>query len=431
LCIYLFVLDKTTTYVQYNGVAEQDLVSVIGAQRERFNAPLPVGMIERDGLTEARARLREPLVKVIIGPRRAGKSTFARQLVHGMNAAILNFDDDNLIRFFRRSGTAALIPSIELVHGAFDVLVLDEIQNVPDWELLINRLHGERFNLIVTGSNANLLSSELSSHLTGRFVEIEILPFSWTEARRARPDLSLDDFLLRGGFPEVVLGQVEPTSYLTALSRAVLLTDIASRYSIRQPVRLTSLWTLLSAQFGGRITVSKLQRVLEFQSKTTLQNYLRYLSDAYLHIELIRYSAKVKEQLKAPRKSYLYDLGFASAHTAFDASARRLENAVFIQLLRRIRATDEVVYYYQTARGGEVDFVLRRGSQTTELLQCCYTLNSADTREREFRALTDAARELDCQRLRVVTFAERGVERVNGRSIEMLPAARFLAEGGN
>ena len=335
---------------------QNKLIELLEIQLANFKRLVALPKTERELLAHARTLLNEPLIKVIIGPRRAGKSTFALQLSENTPSAYLNFDDDNLIRYLEKKGTQELLPNLKKVFGKFKILILDEIQNLDRWELFVSRLHREGLNLLITGSNAHLLSQELSTHLTGRFVEMEILPFSWREFKRAKPNASVDDYINLGGFPEVVLGAVSANNYLQTLTDSIILKDIVGRYGVRQPVRLKELWSAISAQFAQKYTISKLAATLDFQSKTTLQNYIQYLSAVFLHIELQRYSSKMKEQLKAPRKSYLIDLGFAAAIPAnFDTSARKLENLVLLAVRRECYGTNKSIFYYNTKNGREID----------------------------------------------------------------------------
>ena len=412
------------------------LISLVEAQKGELEKLKTQPLIVRDAIQAGKALLAQPLIKVVLGPRRSGKSTFARQILDSHSYAYLNFDDENLLKLLRQQGTQNLERALREVYGEFQFLLFDEVQNLEGWQILSNRLQRRGLNMVLTGSNANLLSHELATHLTGRHAAIEILPFSFAEFRRACPRATLDHYLAMGGYPEVVLALKNPQPYLQTLANATILKDIVARFHARQPTQILSLYGLLNAQFGQQYTISKLARTLQFSSKTTLEKYLGYLKSAYLVLELQRYSHKFKEQLKAPRKSYVIDLGFVNpVNSAFDDSARRFENLVFLGMMRKISAEDQRLYYYRTDKGLEVDFVMKAGHQVKALVQAAYVLERSDTFERETAALAAAGAELDCKELLIVTrYPVEDVSRrklmVQGRTIKVVGAEEFLDQGG-
>lgn len=392
------------------GQAPRTLSQLIEDQRLEFERLKQVQMISREILQPSTKVLASPLIKVIIGPRRAGKSTFALQLIDSRSASYVNFDDDNLIRYVNQHGTRELIQTIDSVYGKTDFLLFDELQNLPEWELLVNKLHRQRRNLIVTGSNAKLLSRELATHLTGRYVEIELLPFSWTEYKVAKgTKANISEYVSSGGFPEIVISGVPSTGYLEALAQGIILKDIVRRHRVRQPEKILELFEVLRTEFALPHTISKLAPLLNFTSKTTLQNYLSYLYEAYLIEELPRYSLKFREQLKAPRKHYVIDLGFArDHHLHFESLSRRLENTVYLHLRRQYRPPFSISSYH-TSHHHEVDFAVRRGREIVRLIQVCYSLQNHSTFEREVRSLREGQEETRCQRIEIVTWDEKQI----------------------
>ena len=156
---------------------------VILGHKEERDELLRTKYIKRNGLDNARQSINNNLIKVIIGPRRAGKSVFGIQMLEGLDFAYLNFDDERLVDI---SDYDDLIKAIRQVYGETKIILFDEIQNLPKWELFLNRLHRKGYNLVITGSNSRLLSRELSTHLTGRFIQFQILTFSFAEFLNAR-----------------------------------------------------------------------------------------------------------------------------------------------------------------------------------------------------------------------------------------------------
>lgn len=379
------------------------------------------------GLSEA---LRSSLVKVIIGPRRAGKSTLAFQALAGRKFAYLNFEDDSLRGV---PSSDELVEALARVYGKTDFLFFDEIQNFPSWESFVNKLHRRGHNLILTGSNSRLLSRELASALTGRHLAFELLPFSFREfmvATGAQGDEGFRDYLVWGGFPEVVLARAERSSYLRNLFDSVVLRDIVTRHRVRRATAIHDLLTLLLNSAASRFSAHSLARSLGTLSIATIQRFISHACEAYLIQDLQPYFFKPRQRIKADRKVYAFDNGFVSAKSqpATSNTARLLENLVFVELVRRGSSPNLSLYYYQTRSGYEVDFLVREGAVNRELVQVTQSLASLKTREREIRALFQAADELGVKRLTVVTLDDEDTIRAEGREIRVLPCAKWLLE---
>lgn len=393
--------------------------------------------VPREGLYAARQSIENDLIKVILGPRRAGKSVFSVQLLQGVDFAYLNFDDERLLKV---SDYDDFIKTIRQVYGETRYLLFDEIQNLKDWELFINRLQRRGFFIVITGSNAHLLSRELSTHLTGRFIQFQILPFSFKEFLQARSfqvdgmlELKerqglllgyLDEYISKGGFPEIVVKHVEPKSYLTTLFESILFKDITKRYNVRYSKKLYDLGYYLITNHSSEFTHTRLKKILDFRSVHTVENYVKYLSEAFLVFVVDRFSFKLKEQLKSPKKIYSYDTGMAkSVKFAVTLDAGKfMENIVAIELLRR----GIEPYTYRTANNKEVDFIVKKGSDIVELLQVCYDISDYTTKKRELSAIARAGQELKCDKLTVITWDHGGEELLNDQKVTFLPLWRWL-----
>jgi len=232
----------------------EQMKEIVLSQKVERDELLGGRYVPREGLKNARENLQNNLIKVIIGPRRAGKSVFSIQMLEGVNFAYLNFDDERLIS---SSDYDEILKAIRQVYGESKIILFDEIQNLPNWELFVNRLHRRGFNIIITGSNAYLLSRELSTHLTGRYVQFRIFPFSFSEFLRAKEFVMdeslelkerqglllghLDHYLEKGGYPEIVVKGVDTKNYLTTLFESILFKDIVKRYGVRYPKMLSDL----------------------------------------------------------------------------------------------------------------------------------------------------------------------------------------------
>lgn len=390
------------------------LLQLLKAQKEESEILLSLQMVAREGIGQHLKTLDSKLIKVIVGPRRAGKSTAALQLLRGRKFAYLNFDDESLLKLLISEGTHTLIESLEQIYGKFDFLLIDEVQNLDGWELLVNRLQRNQINLVITGSNSKLLSNELASHLTGRYIEICILPFSWNEYKLAKPNLGIVEYMRTGGFPEVVMTGIDYHDYLDTLAQSILFKDIVRRYSIRFPSKLYDLFTCIQSNVTKEYSLGKLKKLLGFASKTTLQNYLVYLENTFLFVGLRRFSFKNKEVVQANPKAYLVDNGIINEELhSFDPTSKYLENMVLVDLIRRGYSPERQIFYYRTKNGREIDFVLKKGIKIEALIQVAYVLSDPDTLKREQQALIEAQQELNCENLIVISFG-------GGESLEML-----------
>lgn len=393
--------------------------------------------VPREGAAEARAAMAGGLIKVITGPRRAGKSVFAFQMLAGTDFAYVNFDDE---RLYGLTDFDELIKAAVQVYGETKTFLFDEIQNIERWELFVSRLHRQGYNILLTGSNAHLLGRELATHLTGRYREFRILPFSFGEflsartfsmddvpGRKERQGLllaHLNDYMSQGGFPEVVVKGADAHSYLATLFESVLFKDIVRRYGIRQTQRLHDLGTWLVSNTAREYTLTSLKNSLAFGSVHTVESYLGYMAETFLLFSLSRFSWKAKERTKAPRKVYCYDTGMVKA-VRFRSGAdtgRLLENVVAVELARR----GEVFHCWKEAAGKEVDFVVRREAGTAELIQVCYDLSEQKTRKREIQALIAAAGSLQGGSLTVLTWDEEGEESSDAGPVRLIPTWKWL-----
>lgn len=361
--------------------------------------------------------LQNPLIKLITGPRRVGKSVFALLMLQGKNFAYLNFDDNQLLEKWDED---LAMSALDDVYPDYDFMLLDEIQNLPDWYLWVSKLYRRGKNLIITGSNANMLSSEMATVLTGRYLQIEMLPFSLDETMRWKnisPDreeqaaqaiVLADDYMRNGGYPETIPARGITKNYLSTLFDSILLKDVAQRHNVRNTTDLYNLATYLLSNFCNPISANELAGELGLSSVATTKKFCDYLNEPYLFFYLPRFNNKLKLMNKAPKKVYIVDNGFVQS-TAFNLSenlGRLLENQVFVELLRRGYIPGQTLFYYRTRNDKEIDFVTRKGTKVEQLIQVCYDMTSEKTRKRELDALVEAAEELHCDNLHVITNSQ-------------------------
>ena len=372
------------------------------------------------------------VIKLITGPRRAGKSVYALQILSGKNYAYLNFDDSQLLNAFNED---AVMQALAEVYHGYEYLLLDEVQNLDSWDAWVSKLSRRGVNLVITGSNANLLSSEMSTLLTGRYVEIRILPFSMEETlrykecpinvelpeKKAKLLLEMDDYLKKGGYPEIVKNRKIEQAYLGTLFDSIVLKDVARRHNVRKTTELYDLADYLISNYSNPLSFNEIAEELSLGSVTTVKKFCGYLAEPYLFFYLPRYNNKLKEMKKAPRKVYVVDNGFIYTRS-FELSSnngRQLENMVFIELLRRGYDPEKSIFYYRTSNDKEVDFVTRDGRKVTSLIQVSYDISKAKTRKRELEALVKASDELRCDDLTLITWDLDDSVEYNGKRIRI------------
>lgn len=377
-------------------------------------------------------------IKLITGPRRSGKSTQALLMLRGKNFAYLNFDDNALLSRWNEEVVMAMLDD---VYPAYDYLLLDEVQNLDNWDLWVSKLYRNGVNMVITGSNAKLLSSEMATVLTGRYIQVEMLPFSLAEVfdwngmnlgavsdeDAVRALRMMDDYLRNGGYPETVEARSITQGYLSTLFDSIVWKDVAKRHRVRNVNDLNNLAMYLVSNFCNPLSYNSVAMDLGFASVATTKKFMGYLNEPYLFFYLSRYNNKLKLMKNAPQKVYLVDNGFVSAK-AFSLSdnlGRLLENQVFVELLRRGYNTERSLFYYRSRNDKEVDFVTRDGNRIESLIQVCYDLSSPKTEKREVDSLIECAGELRCDRLVIVTWGEERVIEKNGYRIEVMPVRKW------
>lgn len=382
--------------------------------------------------------LASPLIKLITGPRRVGKSVFALLMLQGKNFAYLNFDDAQLLDNWDED---LVMSALENTYPGYEYLLLDEVQNLPNWDMWVVKLYRRGKNLVITGSNAKLLSSEMATALTGRYLKIDILPFSLGEAmawndidiqapkeeQATRANILTDDYMRNGGYPETIKARNITKNYLSTLFDSILLKDIAKRHNVRNTTDLYNLATYLLSNFCNPISSNDLATELGLSSVATTKKFCDYLAEPYLFFFLPRFNNKLKLMKKAPRKVYVVDNGFVQS-TAFNLSenlGRLLENQVFVELMRRGYEPGNTLFYYRTRNDKEIDFVLRRGPKVETLIQVCYDMTSEKTRKRELDALVETSGELNGDNLIVVTNNQVETIEWKGKTINLISVNKF------
>ena len=412
--------------------------TIILNQRKERDELLSRPYLTRRNSHDSDLLLSSHLIKLITGPRRVGKSTQALQMLRNKNFAYLNFDSQPLLDNWDAN---LVMRMLDVVYPGYEYILLDEVQNLDGWDLWVSELYRLGKNLVVTGSNAKMLSSEMATVLTGKYLQVEMLPFSLEEffdwnnivLKALKPEqqtdalMLTDDYIRYGGYPEVVASRQLTRSYLDTLFDSIVWKDVAKRHNVRNITDLNNLAMFLVSNSCNPVTANDLTEELGFSSVNTTKKFMDYLHEPYLFYYLPRYNNKIKLMKKAPRKVYVVDNGFVAAK-AFSLSenmGRLLENQVFIELVRRGYDTDKTIFYYRSRNDKEVDFVLRKGPHIERLVQVCYDMSSPKTERREVDSLIECAGELKCDNLVIVTNNDEHTIEKDGIKIDVIPISKF------
>ncbi len=420
-------------------MSKEELLQVLADQQEEFLSEKFDSTIVR--AEEKSVNLESSLAQVVIGVRRSGKSTLCRKVLREANvkAAYVNFDDERLAEM-ERTDLNTMLSALYVLYGEFEYLLLDEIQNVEGWPLFVNRLLRQGMHLLVTGSNAKLLSNELTTHLTGRHHKIEIYPFSFSEYAKAKNlDLSalttkgqalaqkgLNEYLMQGGFPEV-LKERDAQDYINGLLDAIIRRDITQRFGVRYPEVLQRLATYLMDNFAQEYNAKSIAQNFDV-SDHTIDTYCHYLQEAFLLFSVHKFSYKSSERIKG-EKMYVVDNAFISNRPntfSMQNLGWRLENAVLVELLHREGKRYADVFYYRD-RTFEIDFLVAKGGVVDALYQVCYEMGSEKTRKREVNGLLLGAKKFQCDNLTIITFSQDEMIEEDGKTIKVISAVRWLS----
>lgn len=377
--------------------------------------------------------LKSKQISVISGVRRSGKSTLLMQLTDMYkDFHFITFDDERLADFGVSDFNSLMIALENTYHSK--TLFFDEIQNVTGWERFVRRLHDQEFKVFISGSNSKLLSSELATHLTGRYIKTELFPFSFAEyltffnidkldkttANLGRITGAFNNYMSTGGFPEMVLtGEQE---YLMRIYEDIIYRDLIVRFGIKNTTGFKNLVRYLFTNFTKETNYNSLAGVLGFSSTTSVRDYVSFLSESYLISELYRYDNSLKRQYQSNKKIYVIDNGLRNAvsfRTGQD-TGRMLENMVYTELKRR----GKECWFYKTRSGLEVDFL--HPDKKTDLLQVCYDLTDPATLKRETAALSESMTELGLKESGILSYNERYDISTKAGTIHVIPAWEWL-----
>lgn len=422
-------------------IDEKVILQVLAEQQEEIKAYKPQKWVGRK--EESLFEFDTKMAQVVIGVRRSGKSTICHKVLQerGIRYGYVNLDDDRLAKMETEDLNTVLSCVYQLYGTDVPYLVLDEIQNVDGWYLFVNRLLRTDLHIFVTGSNAKLLSGELATHLTGRYNEIHLYPFSFSEycnyhqvdvqsittKAEAERKRAFMDYIHDGGFPEMQ-GLRNKRAYVQSLIEAILLKDIQKRFRIRDIDALRKLAHHLINNACQEVNYDDLTKDLGLSDKT-VKKYIDYLAQAFLIQLLTRHSFKSKERIRN-QKAYIVDTGMQGNRENVLAPENlgwRLENVVYIELLRRCAYDFYDVYYYkQNPRAKEIDFVVCDKNKAVELIQVAYEIDSPRAYDRETSSLVKASGALSCDNLTLISFSQTRDVEIDGKTIHIISALEWL-----
>lgn len=424
-------------------IDEKIVLQVIAEQKEYVQGYDSRQWVDR--FEEKLFEFNSTLAQVVIGVRRSGKSTLCHKVLldRHVKYGYVNFDDDRFAKLETEDLNTVLSCIYQIYGTNIQYIFLDEVQNVEGWHLFVNRLLRTNLHIVVTGSNAKLLSSELATHLTGRYNEIHLFPFSFSEycnfhhidtnnittkadAERKRAFM---DYISDGGFPEMQ-NMRNKRGYVQSLIEAIVSKDIQRRFNIRNVDALRKIANHLINNVCQEVKFEELAKLLGL-TDTTAKKYVDYLRQAFLIQLLTKYSYKSKERIRNS-KAYIVDPGLQNNRENSFAPENigwRLENVVYIELLRRCSSVFFDIYYYKPSpRSKEVDFVVCNQDKAIELIQVAYNIDNIKTFNREASALVKASEALNCNKLTLIAMSATRTVEVKDKCVHIYSVIDWLLD---
>ena len=377
----------------------------------------------------------------IVGPRRAGKTWYFYSLLDKVNKPMyVNFEDIA----FRNISIEEFFDIIKIFSELKykpKTLLLDEIQVLEKWETLVRSLYDRNYNIFITGSSSKLLPKEISTQLRGRTLTYILLPFSFREfikGKKEKIDINtfegrgavsklLKEYISYGSYPEVVLSK-NKDRILQEYFNEIFYKDFVERHKIKSIEFGKFLFEFAFQNFSKEISVRKIKKFFgKNVSYKTLYDYIEKLQDTLVVFFVEKYSRSIYKRISWPRKIYVCDTGISKILYFSEDIGRKMENCVFLELLRKTNENPLLkIYYWKDHQQREVDFVVKQGLKIKQLIQVCYNIDDFDIKEREVKALLIASKELKCNNLLVITWDYEGEEKIKGKKIKFVPLWKWL-----
>lgn len=384
---------------------------------------------------------------VIVGIRRAGKSYLLYQRIQQLlkeghkwdEMLYLNFEDERLEGFSIQDFNMILEAHMEM-YGKRPMLFLDEVQNIAGWEKFARRLADAKYKVIITGSNAKMLSSNIQTTLGGRYIPISVYPYSFKEflevshvaydrlsilstEGKAKVVNRMNDYIHNGGFPEGALMKVK-RDYLTSVYQKIYLGDIAARNNVTNVFGLKVMIKKIAESVKQPISFSRIANIISTTgtklSTTSAVKYMGYLEEAWLINKVTNIASKLADK-EGNAKYYFTDNGILNLFL-IDAETSLLENIVAIYLTRKYGREDAVFFYN---KGIEVDFYIPNDETA---IQVSYSLMDDETRMREVKALKALQKVLPCKQLLIITYDEEDNWDLADSNITVIPVWKWALD---
>lgn len=400
-------------------ILKETLRNIVKSQRG--NLDLAEASVEREALQEIDVKV--PLALVLSGIRRCGKSTLLKQLIKRVKEFYyFDFEDPRTVNFevedFQKLEEVFLEE-----YGNKSYYFFDEIQNVQKWELFVRALLDKKKYVIITGSNASLLSKELGTRLTGRHLQFELFPFSYKEflvlTNRKEGINSFEEYFINGGFPEYL--KLNKANILQRLFNDILIRDIAIRHKVRNLKILREMALYLLTNVGKEFSYNNLKKTFNLGSTNSVISFVSYFEDSYLFFTVPKFDYSLKKQIVNPKKIYSIDSGLINVDSASFSQdkGKVLENIVFIYL----RKKHKDIFYFQ--KKGECDFLVKDGAKITAAIQVCYEFNE-DNKNREINGLSEALEKFSLTEGLILTYSQDDKFSIKGKKIRVIPVWKWL-----
>ena len=381
-----------------------------------------------------------PHILVISWLRRVGKSTLMKQIKSSFfasqNNIYLNFEDEKLL-WFEVPDFDDLMQKFILLNNNSKTYFFDEIQNIEKFELAIRRLYDEWYKFFITWSNASLLSQELWSRLTWRYIKIELYPFSFREfllfnnyilqendlylpEKRAFIIKNFEQYFDKWGLPEYL--KYKNDEIVKQVYDDIIYKDILVRYNITDSKSFKELSKYLISNISKEFSYNKLKNILWFWSINTVKSYINYLENSYLFFQIEKFEYSVKKQIISPKKIYVVDIAFYNlVWFSFSSNnLQKLENLVFIELKRRWYE----MFYHRAKK--ECDFLIRDRWVITQAYQVSWSMYESDTRKREIDWILEAMKIYNLQEWTILTNDDEEIIEIDWKTIKILPVWKWL-----
>ncbi len=400
---------------------KETIEKAILSQKEAFGK---LGKVVPRELME-QIRIQNKFAIIISGIRRSGKSTLMKILAKKVKPFYYaNFEDSRLAGFELKD-FERLEEVFNKVYGQSDFYFFDEIQLIDKWEFYIRKLLDQEKYVVITGSNASLLSRELGTKLTGRNLRYELFPFSYTEflafSGRREGINSFEEYLIRGGFPDYLL--LKDPKILQDLLTDSLYRDIAIRHKIRNVKQLHELTVFLITNVTKDFSYNNLRTMFNLGSTNSVSKFISFLEDSYLLFSLPKFDYSLKKQIVNPKKIYVIDNGLVvqNSKSFSNEYGKLLENIVFISL----KSKQKDLFYFKEKN--ECDFLVRIGSRIAEAYQVCYLLDDFN-QEREIKGLIEALEKFNLKKGTILTLNQNDQLEIAGKKVIIKPVWKWLLE---